>query len=683
MKLGFYPRLAWNGIKKNKRLFVPYILASAGTAAVFYILFYLASSNFFDNMRGGSSTKMVLSLGVFVVIAFALLFLFYCNSFLVRRRYKEFGLYSILGMNKHNISRILAWETLFTALLSLLGGVFVGALLSKLAEMTLLKVLGGTADYALHFSLPAIEYMLLYFGGIFLLIYINSVIRIRRLSASELVRSENYGEKPVKANPILGGLGILVLGVAYYLAVSIDQPITALFTFFIAVLMVIAGTYLVFIAGSVVMCRLLQKNKRYYYKPEHFVSVSSMAYRMKRNGAGLASICILATMVLVMISSTSCLYFGGEESLHARYPREIVTRSDFYAGEDHPEVDAEAEIETLRSSIGTAIDGRPMSNVLDYRSFNFDAVLDQGRVITDSNAIYEFDLLTADKVSTFLFIPLSDYNKAAGAHEILGDGEALVHGLRTDIDFDTLDIGGTVQFKVKKVLDDMPIANGDSAASILPTITVIVPDIDTIADKLGSVDNPFGGSIVSHTSWNYCFDTTLKDDDYASLYLDVMSALQSKNIEDEAKGFYAYSVDSLEYNRSDFAGTFGGLFFLGIILSIVFSCAAVLIIYYKQLSEGYEDAHRFEIMQKVGMTKQEIRRSINSQLLTVFFLPLLFAGLHLGFAFPFIRKILYMFNFYNTSFLVWTTVISFFVFALLYALVYKKTSNTYYKIVSK
>ena len=681
MKLGFYPRLAWSGIRKNKRLFVPYILATAGTAAVFYILFFLASSNFFDNMRGGSSTKMVLSFGVFVIVAFALLFLFYCNSFLVRRRYKEFGLYSILGMNKHNISRILAWETLFTALLSLLGGVFIGVLLSKLAEMAMLKVLGGTTDYALHISLPAIEYMLLYFGGIFLLIFLNSVVRIRRLSASELVRSENYGEKPAKANPILGGLGVLVLGVAYYLAVSIEQPLQALTVFFIAVLMVIAATYLIFIAGSVVMCRLLQKNKRYYYKPEHFVSVSSMAYRMKRNGAGLASICILATMVLVMISSTSCLYFGGEESLHARYPRDIVTSSVILIGDEY--ADAETEIEALRSSISAAIAGRPVSNVMDYRSFSLDAVVEQGHVMTNDSALSEFGLVSASKVASFLFIPLSDYNRAAGAHEILGDGEVLVHASRTSIDFDTLDIDGTVHLTVKRELDEMPLISGSSAASVLPTITVIVPGLDELALKLADAENPFGGPAFNYTSWNYCFDTPLKDDDYASLYLDVMSALRDKNIEDEHMGFYSYSVESLEYNRSDFAGTFGGLFFLGVILSLVFGCAAVLIIYYKQLSEGYEDAGRFEIMQKVGMTKQEIRRSINSQLLTVFFLPLLFAGLHLCFAFPFIRKILYMFSFYNTSFLIWTTVISFLVFALLYALVYKKTSNTYYKIVSK
>ena len=681
MKLGFYPRLAWNGIGKNKRLFVPYILATAGTAAVFYIMFYLASGDLLDGMRGGTAAQSTLSFGVFVIVAFALLFLFYCNSFLVRRRYKEFGLYSILGMNKHNISRILAWETLFTALLSLLGGVFIGVLLSKLAEMAMLKVLGGTADYALHISLPAIEYMLLYFGGIFLLIFLNSVVRIRRLSASELVRSENYGEKPAKANPILGGLGVLVLGVAYYLAVSIEQPLQDLTVFFIAVLMVIAATYLIFIAGSVVMCRLLQKNKRYYYKPEHFVSVSSMAYRMKRNGAGLASICILATMVLVMISSTSCLYFGGEESLHARYPRDIVTRSVILIGDEY--ADAETEIEALRSSISAAIAGRPVSNVMDYRSFSLDAVVEQGHVMTNDSALSEFGLVSASKVASFLFIPLSDYNRAAGAHEILGDGEVLVHASRTSIDFDTLDIDGTVQLTVKRELDEMPLISGSSAASVLPTITVIVPGLDELALKLADAENPFGGPAFNYTSWNYCFDTPLKDDDYASLYLDVMSALRDKNIEDEHMGFYSYSVESLEYNRSDFAGTFGGLFFLGVILSLVFGCAAVLIIYYKQLSEGYEDAGRFEIMQKVGMTKQEIRRSINSQLLTVFFLPLLFAGLHLCFAFPFIRKILYMFSFYNTSFLIWTTVISFLVFALLYALVYKKTSNTYYKIVSK
>lgn len=674
MKLGFYPRLAWSGMRSNKRLFVPYILAAAGVAAVFYIMFYLATGELFDGMRGGGSAKSTLSLGVFVIVLFALIFLFYCNSFLVRRRYKEFGLYSILGMNKHNISLVLAWETLFCALMSIAGGTFFGVLLSKLAELGLMRMLGGEPTYALRICAPALLYMVLYFGGIFVLVYISSLVKIRRSTAIDLVRSESYGEKPVKANPVLGIAGVVILAAAYYLAVSIEQPLQALFTFFVAVILVIVGTYLIFIAGSVLLCKLLQKNKRYYYKPQHFVSVSSMAYRMKRNGAGLASICILATMVLVMISSTSCLYFGLEDSLSARYPRDIVTSASFKSGENV----SEDTINEYRGLMEAAIGGRPVSNVLEYRDFSFDAEIIKGRINTDTDT-YSFNVGTYSDIASFQFVPLADYNKAAGSHEILGDGEILVYPTRCDIDFDTLSIDDLAQYKVKKVLDEMPLADGNLTASVLPSITVVVSDFDSLVSKLGTVENPFGGPLFSYVNWNYGFDTPLKGDEQNALYEDVRNVLSEKSKDD---AIYSYSAESLENNREDFYGCFGGLFFLGIMLSAVFICAAVLIIYYKQLSEGYEDAKRFEIMQKVGMTKQDIRRSINSQLLTVFFLPLIFAGLHLAFAFPFIRKILYMFSFYNTSFLIWTTVISFLVFAVLYALVYKKTSNTYYKIVS-
>lgn len=675
MKLGFYPRLAWSGMKNNRRLFVPYILAAAGVAAVFYIMFYLAGSGVLDDMRGSSSTKSTLSLGVFVIVLFALIFLFYCNSFLVRRRYKEFGLYSILGMNKHNIALVLAWETLFCALMSIAGGTFFGVLLSKLAELGLVRMVGGEPSYTLRIFAPALLYMALYFGGIFVLVYVSSLVKIRKSTAIDLVRSESYGEKPVKANPVLGIAGVVILAVAYYLAVSIEQPLQALFTFFVAVIMVIVGTYLVFIAGSVLLCKLLQKNKRYYYKPQHFVSVSSMAYRMKRNGAGLASICILATMVLVMISSTSCLYFGLEDSLNARYPRDIVTCASFKSSETVNE----DTMNEYRGLMQTAIGDRPVSNVLEYRDFTFDAEIIGGRINTNVDT-YSFNVSTYNTIASFQFIPLADYNKAAGAHEILGDGEILVYPTRCDIDFDTMSINDLAQYKVKKVLDEMPLVDGSLTASVLPSIAVVVPDFDSLIAKLGTVENPFGGSLFQYVNWNYSFDTSLKGDEQNALYEDVRNVLREKS-EDEA--IYSYSAESLENNREDFYGSFGGLFFLGIMLSAVFICAAVLIIYYKQLSEGYEDAKRFEIMQKVGMTKPEIRRSINSQLLTVFFLPLIFAGLHLAFAFPFIRKILYMFSFYNTSFLIWTTVISFLVFAVLYALVYKKTSNTYYKIVSK
>lgn len=673
MRLGFYPRLAWSGIVKNKRLYVPYILSASGVAAVFYIMFYLASGSFLDGMVGGSTAAQTLSLGVYVIVVFALIFLFYCNSFLVRRRYKEFGLYSILGMNKRNITRVLIWETLFCALLSLAGGIVVGALLSKLAEMLMARFLDGTADYALHISLPAIEYMFIFFGVIFALILLNSIVRVMRMTATELVRSENYGEKPVKANPVLGIAGIVLLGAAYYLAVSIDQPVQAVMTFFVAVIMVIIGTYLIFIAGSVMLCRALQKNKRYYYKPNHFVSVASMTYRMKRNGAGLASICILATMVLVMISSTSCLYFGMLDTTNARYPRDI----DVTFGYSHTadaSVMSEEKVGTLRDRLVSAIGDTERKNVLDFRQAVVTGVFKDG--VVDISKSYSSSGL---KDTNVRLVPLSDYNRAAGTNETLGEGEAIVHALRCDYDLKTVSLGDALTFTVKKTVDTMPLVNGSDAAGVVPTVTLVVADFDKSTETLLAA----AGDGAVRMQWHYDFDCSDDVDEQEKVTNKISDAAERGELSPKEDEVWSYLVyDSRAAERAYFAGTFGGLFFLGILLSAVFICAAVLIIYYKQLSEGYEDAHRFEIMQKVGMTKQEIRRSINSQLLTVFFLPLIFAGLHLSFAFPFIRKILYLFSFYNTSFLIWTTVISFCVFAIIYAAVYKKTSNTYYKIVT-
>lgn len=676
MKHSLYPRLAWSGIKKNARLFVPYILAAAGIAAVFYILFFLATSDVLSEMRGGGTTRQLLSLGVYVVVLFALMFLFYCNSFLVRRRYKEFGLYSILGMNRGNITNVLAWETLFCALISLSGGTVLGVLLSKLAELGLMFIIDIEPDYALSVSFPAIKYMLLYFGGIFIVIFLNSALRLRRSTASDLLGSESRGEKPPRANYVFGIAGVVILAVAYYMAVSIEQPIKALTTFFAAVLMVIIATYLIFISGSVALCRFLQKRKNYYYKPQHFVSVSSMSFRMKRNGAGLASICILATMVLVMISSTVCLYFGSDDSLNARYPREIVVRSYFEKAEDM----SEDVIGAIRSTIKERLIGVKLSEVLDYRCANVDGVLENGILDAASDTVYDFNLSDYDSLVQLCILPLSDYNAAAGTDTQLAPDEVLLYSNRTETDLRQIGIKGAWTYRVKQILDEMPIQNGTDMSSIISTLTVVVPDFDAAVNALSNITDAFGNGIGS-PNWYFSFNADeLNEDEQMQL----AERLSEEFRLDELKntGVLTYSVESLAANRASFYEIFGGLLFLGIMLSLVFACAAVLIIYYKQLSEGYEDAGRFGIMQKVGMTKQEIRRSINSQLLTVFFLPLLFAGLHLAFAFPFIRKLLLLFNLNNLPLLLITTAASFAVFALLYALVYKKTSNSYYKIVS-
>ena len=674
MKRGFYPRLAWSGMRKNSKLYLPYTLACIGMTAMFYILMHLADSPALKLIPSSASVTATLSLGSFVMGVFSLLFLFYTNSFLVRRRFKEFGLYNVLGMNKGNISRVLAWEALINALISLAGGLFLGIALSKLAELGLVNIMGGDTDLDLRISVKALEFTVMFFCGIFLLIYLNSLIKIRRSSASELVKSENFGEKPPRANWLFGLAGIVILAAAYYIAVSIKTPLTALSLFFIAVIMVIVATYLIFIAGSVWICRLLQKNKRYYYKKNHFVSVSSMVYRMKRNGAGLASICILATMVLVMISSTTCLYFGAEDALRDRYPRDISISAS-YSGLDSM---TDENISALRGEISAAVGGAETENILDYRCASLVGSLKDGVLDLSEASIYSTAMTTYDYVAEVYIVPLADYNAIAGTNESLGSDEAMIYAYRMDYTDKTFAVDELVSFRVKKVLDSFPIADGSAMASIAPTVFVIVPDFaDTVAKLGGAVSS--SGDEPASLSWNYAFDTPVSDEEEIALCERIGERLSECS---ETGGYLYYSRESLAANRADFYGMFGGLFFLGIMLSIAFICAAVLIIYYKQISEGYEDRRRFEIMQNVGMTKKEIRSSINSQLLTVFFLPLIFAGLHLGFAFPFIHKLLMLFNLSNLPLLIGTTAISFGVFALLYAVVYRVTSNAYYNIVS-
>ena len=661
-------------MRKNSKLYLPYSLACIGMTAMFYILMHLADSPALKLIPSSASVTATLSLGSFVMGVFSLLFLFYTNSFLVRRRFKEFGLYNVLGMNKGNISRVLAWEALINALISLAGGLFLGIALSKLAELGLVNIMGGDTDLDLRISVKALEFTVMFFCGIFLLIYLNSLIKIRRSSASELVKSENFGEKPPRANWLFGLAGIVILAAAYYIAVSIKTPLTALSLFFIAVIMVIVATYLIFIAGSVWICRLLQKNKRYYYKKNHFVSVSSMVYRMKRNGAGLASICILATMVLVMISSTTCLYFGAEDALRDRYPRDISISAS-YSGLDSM---TDENISALRGEISAAVGGAETENILDYRCASLVGSLENGILDLSEASIYSTAMTTYDYVAEVYIVPLADYNAIAGTNESLGSDEAMIYAYRMDYTDKTFAVDELVSFRVKKVLDSFPIADGSAMASIAPTVFVIVPDFaDTVAKLGGAVSS--SGDEPASLSWNYAFDTPVSDEEETAMCERIGERLSECS---ESGGYLYYSRESLAANRADFYGMFGGLFFLGIMLSIAFICAAVLIIYYKQISEGYEDRRRFEIMQNVGMTKKEIRSSINSQLLTVFFLPLIFAGLHLGFAFPFIHKLLMLFNLSNLPLLIGTTAISFGVFALLYAVVFRVTSNAYYNIVS-
>ncbi|MDD6057300.1 MAG: ABC transporter permease, partial [Clostridiales bacterium] len=457
-----------------------------------------------------------------------------------------------------------------------------------------------------------------------------------------------------------------------FLSIRIKEPLAALFLFFIAVILVILGTYALFMAGSVVFCRLLQKNKRYYYKPNHFVSVSSMVYRMRRNGAGLASICILLTMVLVMISSTASLYFGAEDALFRRYPHDVNLTVHFQSMEDM----RDEKTDTLKQEL-IAVCGEALAADSPYLVVVPGLITEEG-LIFDYGAYDDFSLATYNDLGYLSVLSLEDYNLISDSVEVLEDDACILFHSGTNFASDTFTLENGMPYQVQKVLDSFP-GTENTTALVLPQIFIVVKDPTAFLEPVRTVENRWGKTLLTY-KWNGGFDFSSPQEALASEHA-IREALHRLQAEG-THGILSYQVDSREFHRNDFFGTFGSLFFLGIMLSIVFLLAAVLIIYYKQISEGYEDQSRFEIMQKVGMTKKDIRKSINSQMLTVFFLPLLFAGIHLCFAFPFLWRILTLFALNNMLFVIVVMLICFAIFGLFYTLVYKITAGAYYAIVS-
>ena len=682
MKTGFYLRLALDGMRKNRRLYLPYLLTCAGMVTMFYILASLSHSPLLGTMRGGDTMGVVLMLGTWVIAAFALLFLLYTNSFLIRRRNREFGLYNVLGMNKRNISRILLWETLLSAAFALVAGLACGLLLAKLAELFLLHMAGEKVGYALSVEPSSILAAVAFFGAIFILLLLVSLARVGVSKPLDLLKSEAVGEKPPKARWLLAAAGFVLLGVAYWLAVRIDQPLTALMLFFIAVLMVIAATYLLFIAGSVALCKLLQKDKDYYYKAAHFVSVSSMAFRMKRNGAGLASICILATMVLVMLSSTSCLYFGGEGAMRDQYPYDVT----FEVVYDDPAKCTDAAREELVDTIRPAAQGKEKA-FLSYSLMELSGYFEKGRLEISGYARYteavNASASVLERLRTVCILPLEDYNRLAGTALRLEPGEALIWSSGRPYAEDTLAVEGARTLTVRGTLSELPFRF--SGSDLFVTLyCVIVPDWTDYVSELHAYIESLNDPMIRGSGRQYVsFDLPgLGAEEQISAMETAFDALDEANGGEEQRIWSGLGSSSYADRRGAFFSMNGSLFFLGIILSVVFIAAAALIIYYKQLSEGYEDQSRFDIMQKVGMTKREIKSAVNSQVLTVFFAPLLLAGLHLAFAFPFVEKIIRVFGVNNTPLLIITSLVCFLAFALFYVFVYRRTAKAYYSIVS-
>ena len=677
MKGGFYIRLAKDGIMKNRKLYFPYILTCICMIMMFYIIYYLGFSADFTSVRGGDMLQSFLMLGVFVIAIFSLIFLYYTNSFLIRRRKKEFGLYNILGMGKRNLVKILVWENILTATLSVVSGLLLGIVFSKLAELAALRILGGKTGFAIRVEPKPVIVTAVLFIGIFLLIMLRMIFYIFRLRPVEMLKSENVGEKPPKANWILALIGVALLAGAYYLAVAVIDPLSAMLMFFIAVVMVIIATYLLFISGSVALCKLLQKNKKYYYKTKHFVSLSSMIYRMKRNGAGLASICILSTMVLVTLSSTVCLYAQTEDGIQKRYPHDIMmdlTSDDYSETEPYKEIVSEVLSEY----------GEDAENVEDFHLYSA-AGFQYGDELRMSMADYsETGTGDIESIRSIYMIDLEAYNRLTGENREMADDEFLLYPFKADYDYDTISITGCGTWNVE-LLEQQPFPVGAAQANAEGSYFIVAKDlsvIQQIEEYRNSLAQEDDSLIATYIEESYGFDLSCDDEKQTEIYNTILERIGALTSQENGVEYPHYFIDSKAGGRIDYIAINGGLFFLGVLLGAVFLFGTVLIMYYKQISEGYEDQDRFDILMKVGMTRKEVKQSINSQVLTVFFLPLVTAGIHLAFAYPLISKILLLMSATEEKILIIVTICCYLVFALFYVIVYMITSKGYYTIVS-
>ncbi len=649
----FYPKLAASNLKKNSKTYVPYLISGIFCAAVYYILRSLALNPSIREGFGGGAIHSILQMGGDVSAIFIIVLLFYTSSFLMKQRKKEFALLNTLGMGKHHIARMLAFEALYSFLITVSGGLVLGLALDKVSFLVISKFLHNDVTLGFFIAPPAIVHVLLLYVILNVLIFVKTVWTLHVLNPAELLREGKAGEKEPKAKWVLAVLGVLALGGGYGIALTAENPLKAIPAFFVAVLLVILGTFLLFTAGSIALLKLLRKNKKYYYKTNHFVSVSGLMYRMKQNAVGLASICILSTMVLVMISSTGSLMLGLEDMLQERYP------NDFNC--EISEADPERQ-EELISKLHELQEGEklPVEKEISYHYLNFAAAKKGDEFVADT------DYMTQ---SLLMLVPIQDYNRATGECKTLQDGELLVRTKRLEWNAPTVDILGN-SYRVKEHISVYP-DNGDAASNIADCLYLVCTESDF--EKLYDLQKDAYGPMASEYKFYYGFNTSANDEAQNN-FRPVIRPLFDD---------YAFTCESRLAERASFTGLFGGLFFIGIFLGLLFTMATVLIVYYKQISEGYEDKERFHILQKVGMSEQEVKKTIHSQVLTVFFLPLLFAGLHLSVAFPILNTLLKSLGLMKTSLFFGASLVSYLVFAAFYVAVYFITARTYYRIVKR
>ena len=606
-----YLKLARTNIKANGKTYFPYVITCICTIMMFYIMHALSINKGLEGVSGSESLKSILYFGTIVIGIFSAIFLFYINSFLIKRRKKEIGLYNILGLGKKHIAMVLLCENVFISLISLVIGLLGGVILNKLMFLVLLKILNFAVPFGFSVSIPSIKITLLVFIGIFTVTLISNLFQIHIAKPIELLKGGEQGEKEPKTKWLMTMMGIIALGIGYTMALTVKSPLTALSLFFVAVVLVMIGTYCLFTAGSIAILKLLRKNKKFYYKTRNFTSVSGMLYRMKQNAVGLANICILSTAVLVMISTTVSLYIGMEDGLKARFPRNVMINASGIS---------ENQTKKLNEIIELATKNTKINNKVNYSS--------EGYMATRTDDTFLLRKATDDfsSVSSFLVtMSLSDYNRLEGKNVTLKEDELLIFSTVKNYGKNSITIQDK-RFKVKEELSAIVIAD-KNALDIVGTYILILNDVEAVR----TINAKVPGTKPSVPAYRVDFDMAGTDEEIIS-FTDKLKQNFGQEIP------IPVSIDSAAGSKESFFAVYGGLFFIGIFLGALFLMATVLIIYYKQISEGYDDKERFNIMQKVGMSKAEIKKSINRQILMVFFLPLVFAVIHIAFAFPDDRK---------------------------------------------
>lgn len=664
----FYARLAIGNLRKNAGLYLPYVLAAVGISAMYYIMGAITRDEGIKQMHGANDLFMILSLGCGVIAIFTVIFLFYTNSFLMKRRKKEFGLFNILGMEKRHIGKMMFWEILMVAFVSIGGGILVGIVLNKLVVLALMRLLELDVPFGFHISGGAITSVVILFACIFIATLIYNLFQVQKASPIELLRSSSQGEREPKTRWLLALIGVLALGAGYGIAIVVESPVDALIMFFLAVLLVILGTYCLFTAGSIAVLKLLRRNKNYYYKTSHFTSVSGMIYRMKQNAVGLSNICILSTMVLVMLAGTFSLYMGKDVSLRSRYPKEIMING-YGMTEEGGAMLQECAVQGAKD-VGIAIE-----KLSDCTSLSFSGYKDGEDIHVE--AWHEGAPAPAPKGELIVteWLSLEEYRKFADHVPELAEDEVLVYTMHGEHGDSQYRLGGQT-FRIKEYLPEMYL--DDMQMEIVYDMYFIVVRDETVMQKINEFQKSVYGERASNIETVVAMDVGGEEEQEIACKQRIEQLIAERN-PDSQQG--SVRIESRSERSNQDMVVFGGFLFLGIFLGFVFLMATTMIIYYKQVSEGYEDKARFEIMQKVGMSKKEVRASIRSQIIKVFFLPLVMACIHLAAAFPMINRLLMLFGMINVKLFAICTVATVAVFAVIYAIVYSITARTYYKIV--